>query len=410
MRYAALAVPLAFVGLPIYVHIPKFYAQLHGMNLAVLGAVLLVVRLADCFFDPFIGMLRDRYPAQRRRMMLGAALLLAVGYAGLFNPPALDASALVGWLVACLVVVYFSFSVVMIHYYAAGVGIGDTPAAATRVSAYRETGMLIGVLLASLLPALLTAQFGALSYRWLAGIFALILLVGVWVTLRLPLFRPAAAISAAPMRWDRFMVCLRDAPTRYVLWVLLLNSIPSAITGTLFLFFTADVLHTTDLTAGLLLVLYFISAAVAIPLWMRLSKHLGLRRTLAVAMVLAVVSFIFAYGLGQGDVVAFAIICAVSGAAVGADLAVLPAMFAHALRRIPDYEGVGFGLWHFTNKLTLALAAGLALPLLAWAGYVPSGGSSITVLSLAYAAIPCLIKLGALAVLMIGARTQQEFP
>jgi GPH family glycoside/pentoside/hexuronide:cation symporter len=271
--------------------------------------------------------------------------------------------------------------------------------------------MLAGVLLASLLPPLLAAQFAELSYRWLAAIFAITLLVGVSVTLRLPVFRHVASTAAAmPVRWYDFMTCLRDAPTRYVLLVLLLNSIPSAITGTLFLFFTADVLHATDTQAGLLLVLYFISAAVAIPLWSMLSRHIGLRRSLAAGMVLAIVSFVFAYGLGRGDIAAFAIICAVSGAAVGADLALLPAMFARALQRMPEVSGVGFGLWHFTNKLTLALAAGVALPLLAWAGYVPAGSASINVLSLAYAAIPCLMKLGAFAVLMFGAPKQEEFP
>ena len=55
LRYAALAVPLAFAGLPIYVTVPKFYAERQGMNLALLGALLLGVRLIDCFLDPLIG-------------------------------------------------------------------------------------------------------------------------------------------------------------------------------------------------------------------------------------------------------------------------------------------------------------------------------------------------------------------
>ena len=42
--YGALGLPLAFIALPIYVHLPKLYADF-GLSLASVGAVLLAARL-----------------------------------------------------------------------------------------------------------------------------------------------------------------------------------------------------------------------------------------------------------------------------------------------------------------------------------------------------------------------------
>ncbi len=401
-RYAALAVPLAFVGLPIYVHVPKFYGQNLGMDLALLGAILLGVRLFDCFLDPLIGWARDRYPTHRRSMLWVALVAIMLGYTGTFNPTSgLDASALAAWLIVSLLLVYVSFSVLMIHYYASGVALANDGPEATRVSTYRETAMLMGVLLASILPALLTAKLGAMSFLVLAAIFSLLLLMGAWLTLRLPVFLAMpTSPTASVMPWRGCVACLRAPGLRHVLLVMFCNAIPSAITGTLFLFYTADVLKASDTEAGLFLVLYFVAAASAISAWGWLARRIGMARALACGMVMAIISFMFAYGLGAGQLQAFAVICAFSGIAVGADLALLPAMFAQRLSATPELAGVGFGLWHFLSKLTLALAAGISLPLLAIAGYTPGGDASLTSLSLAYALIPCLLKLLAIYLLL----------
>jgi Na+/melibiose symporter-like transporter len=396
LRYAALALPLAFVGLPIYVHVPKFYAAEGGIDLALLGAILLGVRLFDCLLDPFIGWCADRYPQHRRRVMVVASALLAGAYFLLFNPPA---SPSIVWLTATLVVVYVCYSTLMIQYYAAGVTLGGSGHDATRLSSAREGVMLLGVLLASVLPPMLMEVHGAAaSYRILALILSVLLIGGGMLSLRLPCFAQAAA-PALPFSIVPFMACLRDGRIRRVLAVYVVNAIPGAITGTLFLFYAADVLRASDAMAGLLLALYFVAAALAMPAWVAVSRRVGRVNSLAIGMGLAVASFLFALMLGPGDAVWFALICAASGAAAGADLALLPAMYGGALAARGDSSGIGFGLWNVASKLPLALAAGLALPLLAAFGYTPGGGQ-VTVLSLAYAGLPCIVKLIALALLL----------
>jgi Na+/melibiose symporter-like transporter len=64
LRYGGLGLPLAFVALPLYVIVPNHYADRFGVPLAVLGAVLLGVRLLDAFVDPWIGRWADRVLAR----------------------------------------------------------------------------------------------------------------------------------------------------------------------------------------------------------------------------------------------------------------------------------------------------------------------------------------------------------
>ncbi|MFM2036837.1 MAG: hypothetical protein RL459_2102, partial [Pseudomonadota bacterium] len=139
-------------------------------------------------------------------------------------------------------------------------------------------------------------------------------------------------------------------------------------------------------------------------LWLQLVNRLGLARTWAVGMVLSISVFSFAATLGAGDVLAFTVVCALSGVALGTDLALPGALLAGVIARSGDQgraEGAYFGWWNFATKLNLALAAGLALPLLALAGYTPGARSdeALTALTFAYCLLPCLLKLLAAAFL-----------
>jgi Na+/melibiose symporter-like transporter len=115
-------------------------------------------------------------------------------------------------------------------------------------------------------------------------------------------------------------------------------------------------------------------------------------------MLLSVAVFAWAASLGSGDTLAFWWVCALSGLALGADLALPGALLAGMIAQHGEQgqrEGAYFGWWNLAAKLNLALAAGLALPLLELLGYQPGNRSDqgLQALSLAYAVLPCLLKL-----------------
>jgi Na+/melibiose symporter-like transporter len=63
-------------------------------------------------------------------------------------------------------------------------------------------------------------------------------------------------------------------------------------------------------------------------------------------------------------------------------------------------EGAYFGLWNLLTKLNLALAAGIGLPALGWLRTVDLPSAPTVALPLAYAGLPCLLKLVAGGVLL----------
>src|ERR1700680_3785008 len=157
--YGLFGMPLAMAALPLYVHLPKFYGDHLGVNLAVLGSVLLALRLADGIVDPLLGVLSDRAGARKRWLLL-AAPLLAVGMIALFTPLPSAEAPLIAWLSAALALVYGAFSLATINHQAWGAELSSDPVERTRITAVREGLALFGVVIAAGLGGFLGGDDG----------------------------------------------------------------------------------------------------------------------------------------------------------------------------------------------------------------------------------------------------------
>jgi len=383
LSYGLLGLPLAFAALPIYVHVPRFYAEVAGMELALLGAILLGTRLLDAGIDPWLGWLADRVP--RRTMVALALVPFALGFVALLNPPAENAAL---WLIGSLTLTYIGFSAASVAYQAWGVDIGPTSALRTRLTAAREGFGLLGVVLAAGLPVLVASDLdtGIARLSWVLP--PLLLIAAVTTFSRVGVGQPVPAASQPLLPSLRRVMA--DEAFRRLLGVFVANGIASALPATLFLFFVADVLQ-QEKASGPLLALYFVAGAASLPLWVKLSARFGRVHAWLGAIVLAIVAFAGASQLGSNDLALFAVICIASGLALGADLA-LPAAIAADLGERQGQAGACFGVWNLVAKLNLALAAGLALPLLALLGYVPGSGEGLASLTFAYALLPLGFK------------------
>lgn len=396
IAYGLLGLPLASAALPIYVHLPNLYGGLLGMNLALLGLVLLATRLADAVIDPLIGALNDRL--QRPRLLISAGIALLVGGMTMaFNPPRggdPGGALLWGWLAVALIPVYMGYSLASVSYMAWGSLLGESPDERTRITAYREGFGLAGVVLASVLPTLLAARIDDALARFsvLLGVTAAVCTA---VTLTAAPRPPRLTPRHAPGLRAMFAPFSNLAFTR-LFTVFILNGIASALPATLVLFFINDALQLPG-DAGFFLAAYFIAGALSLPGWLAVSRRVGKPAAWLAAMLASVVAFASAFVLGPGDFGGFAAVCVLSGLALGADLALPPALLADVIRNAGHEERAGayFGLWTFATKLNLALAAGIALPLLAVFGYVPSTPASVQPLYYAYCALPCVLKLAA---------------
>ncbi|HCX80214.1 MAG: MFS transporter [Curvibacter sp. RIFCSPHIGHO2_12_FULL_63_18] len=404
-RYGLMGLPLAFVALPLYVTLPNHYATAFGVPLATLGAVLLAARLLDALIDPLLGRWSDRLFAQSLRAVLAWAALacavLGAGFALLFFPPFHGPRALVLWATACLVVTYAAYSALSILHQSWGARLGGDEVQRSRVVAWREGLGLLGVVLASIVPL-------ALGLSATAALFFVALGAGwaAWRVARKPPAGTTAASEAGFFAGQPASVWLpftRPA-FRALLAVFVVNGIASAVPATLILFFVQDRLQAPKGTEAVFLGSYFVCAALALPLWLRAVPHLGLARTWLAGMLLSMVVFVFAAQLGANDTPGFVAVCVLSGIALGTDLALPGALLAGCIAAAGDRgrtEGAYFGWWNFATKLNLALAAGVALPLLGLLGYTPGtrAPEALQVLTIAYCLLPCVLKAAAAALL-----------
>ena len=405
-RYGLLALPLAFAGLPLYIHAPDFYVREWGVALAALGGGLLVLRGLDALFDPLIGWVSDRWHAYRGVALATSAAVLGVAFVALFVPPE---GAGLAWFGVATFLATFGYSVLVINFNALGGLWSDRPGAQVRITTWREGLTLTGVLLAAALPTLMALRYPLSTvFLLFAGLFVLVLLVS------LSQFRlwwravgcQCGVVEPRPLA-DVWRGIRGHRQLQLLFATFLVSSLASSIPAVLVLFFIEERLGLGDY-AGLFLALFFISAAASMAAWQRLGQRFGALASWRLGMLLAIVTFVWAVFLGTGDAVAYALVCVGSGIALGAEMALPPALLAGYLHRdrLTGNATSWFAWLAMFGKLNLALAAGLAFPLLDWSGFRAGGDNDATALfalSLTYAAIPCALKL--IALLLSGSLT-----
>lgn len=393
--YTGFAAVLSGAGLPIYIYAPKYYADTYGVSLTLLGAVLGGLRFFDFVQDPALGWLSERLRGAKALVVTLCALLLALSMVGLFAlAPPIDP---IWWFAITVTGLFSAFSFLTINFYAQGIAkVGDNAGGHMRLAAWRESGALLGICAAAIAPTLLmpysSDPFGTFAWGFAAATaVAAFFMWREWT--------PAStAQEPTPIR-----EILSDTIARRLLILALINATPLAVSSTLFLFFVESRLGAVG-WEGPLLVLFFLAAAISSPIWSALAARFGAKPVLLCAMALAVASFGWALTLGLGDGAAFAVICVLSGASIGADLTLLPAMFAKRMAAISPNGGQGFGLWSLVSKFTLAFAAVLLLPLLEQQGFqagVDNPAHVLTLLAILYALVPVVLKLVAIGLLAL---------
>lgn len=391
-RWSLFAAMLAVAGLPIYIHAPKYYVDQYGVGLAALGGVLGLLRAFDVVQDPVLGWLAERDRARRGLWVALAGGGMALSMLGLLAiaPPI----APLWWFAITLAGLFSGFSYLSIVFYGQGIAManGLGPGGHLRLAGWREGGALLGVCGAAVVLAVLGNRLAGFAVG-----FGGLVVLAVWL-----MRRQWAGGGAPAPGLAVFRPALADPLARRLLVLALINGAPVAVTSTLFLFFVESRLGAAGAEGALLLV-FFLSAALSVPVWSRLAARIGAKRALLAGMGLAVVAFSGAALLGAGDVVAFGVICAASGAALGADMVLLPAIFAQRLAALAQGgEAAGFGLWSLVSKAALTLAAVTVLPGLQAIGFVPGAvndADALWGLTVLYALVPCGLKLVAIGVL-----------
>ncbi|MDG1073819.1 MAG: MFS transporter [Methylophilaceae bacterium] len=396
-QYAILAFPVAFAGLPLYIHAPDFYTNQLGLSLGLIGTILLIVRLLDAIQDPLIGYWSDRYSAQRSDILISGTLLLTTGLGAIFFGPQWSISTAV-WFAVSMMLATTGFSVVVINLNMIGGFWTSDQDERTRIAGWRESFTLFGLLVASILPSVLLGYTDTEhAFEWLFWVYMLAMLAA-WMFFSQFLKRVDLSHLVGINRAIKppFFQIFYDKQ-RLFFFIFLLAQLAASLPAVLIIFFVRDYLQ-AEAYIGLFLFLYFVAGAALMPLWFFLSKKLDKYRAWLLSMTLSVGVFSWVAMLSPGDAVSYGVICVLSGFALGADLALPASIIADRINasqaetRATQY----YGVMAFIPKLALALASGCAFLILDRTGFAVASVNSETALQallLLYGLLPCIMKL-----------------
>ena len=399
-----LALPLAFVGIPIYLNITDFYARSFDLNLALIGFLLIFIRAFDALQDPAIGWFSDYLATKkitRRRIIALASIFLSLSFYLVFNPPmALSQNAAIVWFVLNLAFTYTCFNFVTINFESLAAITARNDSQRITINSYKEFFGLLGMILAFILPAILS-QFFAFSLT--ESYVALSLMFAAFILFATLVFLPrlkSDSVNFSTAKNLSFFSVLKDKKFLFFLAIFITNSVAVSLPAANLNFFIRDILH-DEKNLGWFLSIYFLSACLFIPLWKILFKRFGITETWIFSIAFSVLIFLFAYFLKAENSLYFYAVCFFSGAFLGADLIAPPIILAQLTQYKKELVSSYFSIWNMAVKFGLMIAASGSLIALSFLGYHPTNSTSegLQAVAFFYAALPCLLKLLVIALL-----------
>ena len=388
LKYALIAFPLSFASLPVYLHAPDFYSLSLGLDIEIIGLSLLFLRLVDATFDPIIGYLSDYYYIHRIKIIYAGVFFLVSGFWMIFNP--IFSINYILWFCLSIFLCTFGYSILQINILAFGGLWNISKNQTTKVMLIREAIGLIGLLLASALPTILFYVFQKKNYN---SIFLLLL---IFLFISLILFTNWVKCSEInkPNKFIKPSLSLifLDNKIKVFYITYFFNTFASSIPAALIIFYVRDYLL-AEIYLGIFLVIYFISGAISMPIWQKISFNFSNIHSWTISMIFALITFIWAFLLKPGDIIGFFVVCLFSGMSVGANLALPAAIIANFIKEKNNkiYAASYYSITNFISKFSLAIATGISLPLLGFFGYVPGFPITGKIFPLIYALFPCFI-------------------
>lgn len=424
--YAAPSTPLALAGLPMAVYLPPLYADSDGfgLELALVGTIIMLSRLTDVVTDPVIGYLSDRLRTRwgrRKPWVLAGSPIYIFGIFMLFVPPwEFSEVTLLGftfnwgypYLLVMVAVVYLGSTIKDLPYYAWGAELGRTYNERTLIFSWREGFGVGGSLISAFTPAIIlffgyTKPSDAVYFlSW--GMAAMMFVFVTNAMIAVPEYpvRETAKRRASIREGLRYV--RGNKPYMMLVIVFLFSTLGAAMTNSLSFYFVKHVLLAGELY-GLYLAPYFISQIAAVPFWFWLSRKWGKHRATMAAIfwyslwscfipliaiapddwfnafeIPVLLAFLpsglhegivgYFHGIDTGKFFFFILVMCLKGSSIGA-LAALPnAMAADVVdvdtaRTGEQRAGAYFAIWSMVKKAAYAVGIFIGTASVVWFGF-----------------------------------------
>lgn len=410
---------LAAVVLPLFVHLPPFYASHIGISLTAVGLIFMFARFWDVFTDPIFGLLADKWRPKfgvRRAWMLVALPILMISVLGLFFPPSFADEA---YLSGFLVIVFVGWTIGSITHYSWGAELTYNYDERVKVEGAAQFVVMLGTMIVLIFPAIIEAIPGTTVAQQISAMGIYILLVApltFWLALRYVPDRSKAKTEFQIK--GAGSAIFKNRALRRLLIADFAGGFGQGSVSGLFIFFTIDVLKLNE-SANIVLLSFFATGLLCAPLWIHIAQRFQKHTALCVSAIYNILMLLLIFFIPEGrlDWAIFIFVLQ------GVNFASGPFLLRSCMSDVADADAIQNGAHRnslFFSLLTLAGKSGFAVTiglnyfLLDMIGFVHLGENnpevlfSVRTLFIMVPVITSVVILMTMARFPIGRREQQE--
>lgn len=401
---AGASVPMAMLTLPLVVNVPEFFGNALGLNLALVGAIFMAVRIFDIVIDPALGFMMDatdtRWGRFRPWLVAGVPVFI-LGTAMLFMArPGVGPS----YLVIGLVLAYAGWSILSLAQLSMAAGLVRGYAERARIYAWIQAAFLGGICLVMLLPLLMGARANdaATALNAMGWLIIIVVVPAIAFTVAVV---PERAVPTERHRLGfggYLRLVARPAVARLIVADILFG-VGFGVASAVLVFFFIAAKGFDRSVLGVLLIAQMLAGVVAVPLMGALAARIGKHVTLALCGLGALAICPIMFLVPDRNLLGAAIVMAIWGVCYGGVTFLPRAMMADAgdelrLDAGVDRTGVLYALLISSWKLGGALSVGIGFIALDLIGYNPKLGAANSAealwgLQLLFAGTPALMGL-----------------
>lgn len=286
--FALPAIVSAITHGPIAGILPALYAERFGLDLAIIGSVLLLARIFDAVTDPIIGYLSDitksRIGRRKPWMIAGAGVVLASLYY-LFIP---IADANIYYFMILSLLLYLGWTILEIPYASWSIEISRDTKERTKINMARTLALFVGGFLFTIAPALVPESGGQMSFLVLERVaWACLILIPLSTALTV-WFVPQGEVveqTRVPRISELWNSLKINRPFQAFLIAYLLIGLASGIAGVLSFLYIDSFLQIGNRYSELFGPAIFVGP-LTLPVWMLLLNKFGKYRITAIAFTL----------------------------------------------------------------------------------------------------------------------------
>jgi sugar (glycoside-pentoside-hexuronide) transporter len=258
------------------VYAQYFLVQIADVRAVLAGAIPLIGRTVDAFFDPLMGRISDQTKwamGRRRPWFLLGALPYGVFFALMWADPPLAGFARFAYYAAAYTLMNLAMSVLTVPYLAIQPEMALAYDERTSLNTYRTIGSMFGILAAVALKPVAQSFGGDAAGFALAGAIYGVLIAVPWIpvflaTFERPSFRDRPSESGL---LDSIRFTFRHPTFMRLTWIYILGRIAMDLAGTLLVLYVSFWLLRPD-DFEPVMGLFLFGVIVGLPIWLRVAR------------------------------------------------------------------------------------------------------------------------------------------